>query len=286
MVVGILGFAAVLVLMALPRGREASRLVSCQKNLKQIGDGLQLYHQLYQHYPTVPELSDSVVDGPIKTMLDAFVIPDFNELGNKSEPPKPTRHPAKGSRVPGLACVSDPNAMADPFAPTISYRANTGDDPSGLGGPFQPGRVMTSTRIEAADGLSYTAGFAERLVGDGRDRQPALWNYATSPGPIGEGGCPGAPSDRWKGDAGTDWAEGSWRSTLYNHILAPNASPSCLSEDRRTARMGASSSHINRVNVLMMDGSLRGITPTIDPTVWRAMGTVGEPSVAPSEGPK
>jgi Protein of unknown function (DUF1559) len=274
--VGILGFAAILVLMALPRGRESARMVGCQKNIKQIGDGLQLYHQLHREYPTVPKLGDSVVDGPIKVMLDSFVLPEFLELGDPNKPPKPTRLPTRGSRVPGLSCPSDPNAMANPFAPTISYRANTGDDPTGLGGPFQPGRRIKSDQIEAADGLSYTSGFAERLVGDGQDGHPALWNYATSTQPIGKDACPDAPLDRWKGDAGADWAEASWRSTLYGHVLRPNAEPSCLSEDRRTARMGASSGHINRVHVLMMDGSVRGITPTIEPKVWQALGTVGD----------
>ena len=47
--------------------------------------------------------------------------------------------------------------------------------------------------------------------------------------------------------------------------------------------MGASSGHANRVNVLMMDGSLRGVTPTIDPKVWQAMGTVGDDRPALSE---
>ena len=38
--------------------------------------------------------------------------------------------------------------------------------------------------------------------------------------------------------------------------------------------MGASSGHVDRVNVLMMDGSLRAITPSIDPKVWGSLGTV------------
>ncbi len=41
--------------------------------------------------------------------------------------------------------------------------------------------------------------------------------------------------------------------------------------------MGASSGHVNRVNVLMLDGSLKVITPTIDPKIWAGMGTVGSP---------
>jgi type II secretory pathway pseudopilin PulG len=276
-VAGILGFVAVLVLMALPRGRETARMAGCQKNLMHIGVGLQMYHQSSRHYPTVPTLGGPVGDGPVKAMLDAFVIPDLLDLKDLAKPPKPSQSSPKGMRVPGLACPSDPNAMANSTIPVISYRANTGDDPSGLGGPFQPGRTMTSAQIEAADGLSYTAAFAERLTGDRRDRDPSLENYVSSPGTVTSNGCPGAPADRWRGDAGSDWAEASWRSTLYNHVLTPNGAPSCIAEDGRTALMGASSGHVNRVNVLMMDSSLRVVTPSIDPRIWQGIGTVRAP---------
>jgi hypothetical protein len=274
--VAVLGFAALLVMMALPRGRETSRMASCQKNLMQVGFGLQLYHQVSRHYPTVPALDDSKGAGPIKVMLDSFVIPDLLVIRDPSQLPKPSHSPPSGIRLPGLACPSDPYAMASLARPVISYRANTGDDPVGLGGPFQPGRTMTSAEVEAADGLSYTAAFTERLVGDGQVGQKSTENYASCQAPVPKGGCPNSPSDRWLGDAGSDWGEASWRSTLYNHVLTPNAGPSCIAEGGRSALMGASSSHINRVNTLMLDGSLRVVTPSIDPRIWSGLGTVGQ----------
>jgi hypothetical protein len=276
-VAGILGFAAILVMMALPRGRETARMAACQNNLRQVGLGLQMYYQATGHLPTVPTLDGSPGDGPIRAMLDALVIPDLLDLRDPSNPPRPSQPPPKGMRVPGLACPSDPNAMAGGGAPVVSYRANTGDDPAGLGGPFQPGRTMTNARIEAADGLAYTAAFAERLVGDGLDLQPARWDYAKVPGLVSAAGCPDSPRDFWRGDAGFDLAEASWRSTLYNHALAPNADRSCIADDGQAALMGASSGHVNRVNVLLMDGSLRGVTPSIDPKVWRGLGTIETP---------
>jgi Protein of unknown function (DUF1559) len=276
-IVGILGFAALAVMMALPRGRETSRMAGCQNNLMHLGVGLQMYHQASRHYPSVPSLGGSGGDGPIKAMLDALLIPDLLELRDPAKPPKASQSPPRGTRVPGLACPSDPYAMVRSSRPIISYRANTGDDPGGLGGPFQPGREMTSAEIEAADGLSYTAAFAERLTGDGRDGQPSPPNYATSPGPVTLGGCPRSPRESWRGDAGADWAEASWRSSLYSHALTPNATPSCIAEGGRTGLMGASSGHVNRVNTLMMDGSLRVIIPSIDPRIWSGLGTVGRP---------
>jgi hypothetical protein len=276
-IVGILGFAVILFLMGLPRGREASRMASCQRNLMQVGVGLQMYHQASRLYPTVPSLDRPGGDGPIKAMLDAFVIPDLLELRDPTNPPRPTVSPPRGAKVPGLACPSDSNAMVGSSLSSLSYRANTGDDPGGQDGPFQPGRTMTSAQVEAADGLAFTAAFAERLVGDGRDRKPSTANYASSLGPVTRGGCPDLPSDRWRGDAGSDWAEATWRSTLYNHTQRPNASPSCIAEDGRTALMGASSSHVNRVNLLLLDGSVRVVSLSIDPMIWGRLGTVGPP---------
>jgi Protein of unknown function (DUF1559) len=281
-ITGIIGFAGLVVLMALPRGRETARMAGCQKNLMQIGVGLQMYHQAIGHYPTVPLLDGSTGDSPVKAMLDSLALPDLLGLQDPSRPPRPGQSPPRGIRVPGLSCPSDPHAMERSSRPVISYRANTGDDPIGLGGPFQPGRTMTSAQIEAADGLSYTAAFAERSTGDRRDGQPAPWNYASSTGTVNRAGCPDSPSDRWRGNAGSDWAEPTWRSTLYSHHLTPNAGPSCIAEDGRTALMGASSSHVNRVNLLMMDGSLRVITPSIAPKVWEGLGTVGTSQASPS----
>jgi prepilin-type processing-associated H-X9-DG protein len=274
-VVGIAGFFLLWVLMALPRGREQSRQTACQKHLMQIGHGLGFFHQNRQRYPTVPALGPEPGDSPIRILLDGLAIPDLLELRDSTHPPRPTGAPPRRTRIPGLACPSDPNAMAGRFPAAISYRANTGDTTSGEHGPFQPGRSLSSSEVEAADGLSFTAAFAERLVGDGVDGRSGPVNYATSPGVVGSEGCPEAGPDRWRGDAGSDWAEAGWRSTLYGHVLRPNGSPSCIAVDGRTAAIGASSAHPGRVNVLLLDGSLRGVTPQVDPKVWRSLGTVG-----------
>ncbi len=280
----IMGFVAILFLMSLPRGRESARMATCQRNLMQIGHGLALYHQLQRHYPTVPALGGREGDSPLKAMLDSFAVPDLLELHDPSNPPKASQAPPSGIRVPGLACPSDPNAMTGPSSAVVSYRANAGDDRAGLDGPFAPGRTTTSAEVEAADGQGYTAAVAERLVGDGKDRHPALQNYARVPGPVPPAGCPRTPADRWQGDAGASWAEASWRSTLYNHTMTPDAPASCIAEDGKTAAIGASSGHVHRVNVLMMDGSLRVVSPSIDPKIWAGMGTVGRLETPPGSG--
>jgi prepilin-type processing-associated H-X9-DG protein len=276
-VLAIIAFALMILLVALPKGRESARMTGCQRNLMQIGMGLQMYSNAQGYFPTVPELNRTAGDSPIEALFDTFVIPDLLEVHDPTRPPRPTRTPPRNVRVPNLTCPTDSNAVGDASSPFNSYRANTGDSSSGRGGPFQPGRRMSGEMIEAADGLSFTAAYAERLVGNRRDGSPATCDYALLNDAVGPASCPDCPVDRWRGDAGTGWAEASWRSTLYNHALVPNAPRSCIAEDGRSALMGASSEHVNRVNVLMMDGSVRGVTPGLNLRVWQAQGTVGPP---------
>ena len=115
-------------------------MTGCQKNLMQIGFALQLYHQGGQKFPTVPTLGGPAGDSPIKAMLDTLALPDFRELNDQGQKPKATGSAPGGVRVPGLACPSDPWAMASPFPSTISYRANAGDTTGGEHGAVRAGQ--------------------------------------------------------------------------------------------------------------------------------------------------
>jgi hypothetical protein len=179
-------------------------------------------------------------------------------------------------RVSGFVCASDPNATAGIFTAPVSYRATTGDAADGSGGAFAVGRRSSLTQIEAADGLSYTAGFSERLVGDNQAEHPAVHNYAGMPGPLSGTGCPSAAPGTWRGDAGSSWVCSNWQSTLYHHALVPNAQPSCIATDRLTAFMGASSGHVEAVNLLLLDGSVRTFTPAVDLKIWREWASTPE----------
>lgn len=237
-----------------------------------IGMGLGLYQQSAGRLPGV-RLGEA---GPIAAMLDDLGQPDFAAIdGPEKRPPRRLSGPVAEHTIPGLICPSDRDASAARHPAPISYRANTGDTTDGLGGPFAIGRSVAIGEVEAADGASYTAAFAERLVGDGRSGVPGPADYAAVPGPIGPSGCPGVGPSAWRGDAGSSWLKADWRSTLYGHLPAPR-SPSCVAEDGRTAFLGASSPHPSGIHVLMLDGSSRTYRPDVAPAVWRALGTVGE----------
>jgi hypothetical protein len=212
-------------------------------------------------------------------MLETFQLPDLTELNDTKVPPKP-----RPGQVPveipvsGFICSSDPNATAVNFPAPISYRATTGDSPAGDNGAFAPGRVLRFRDIEAADGLSFTAAFSERLVGNNQAGGPALSNYYVVPGALSGTSCPPAHTpSAWRGDAGSSWTWSDYRSTLYNHALPPNARPSCAAQDGKTAFMGASSGHVRGINLLLFDGSVSVVRPLIDPKVWKEFARINPP---------
>jgi type II secretory pathway pseudopilin PulG len=279
----ILTVIALVIVWALPRGRENARLVACRRNLRQIGVALSLYDTAVGRLPAVPELGTTLGSGPLAAMREQLGLGDFTALGDPKQRPAPQPGVASSPRpVPGFVCPSDPHATAGLFPAPISYRAVAGDAPDGRTGPFAPGRSLGLTAIEAADGSGYTAAFEERLVGDDRPASPGPRNYALVPGPVAADRCPSAPDPSWRGDAGSSWVEASWRSTLANHTLPPGAAPSCLADDGRTARIGSSSGHVGQVHVLMLDGRVQAVSPTIDPTIWKALGNVNDRAAVPA----
>jgi prepilin-type processing-associated H-X9-DG protein len=286
-VILVLSLLVLVLLMSLPRRREVARGTSCQLNLMRIGVALALYDQEAQHLPIVPEPGSEEakrVSSPLKTLLETLGLPDLRGLENPKRPPnRESGRTVEVGPVPGFVCPSDPNATGGGFPAPVSYRATAGDAPDGHNGGFAPGRVLRLADIEAGDGKGYTAAFAERFAGNRRP-VPAVSNYAEVPAPINAAGCPEALNP-WRGDAGASWVVADWQSTLYNHALTPNAAPSCIASDGRTALMGSSSGHTHGVNVLLFDGSVKVYTPRVDPKIWRDLATPNPP-VAPSREPR
>lgn len=290
-VVTVVGLFAI---MAMTRGRESARSTTCQRNLAQIGVGLALYHDAQRALPMIgdptpidsPPAAGETNPGPLRTLLETLGVPSL--LGVHPEGLNLARLKGpliEGVAVPGFLCPSDPHAIGGIFASPVSYRATTGDDPEGLTGGFAFGRRRTLQEIEEADGVSYTAAFSERLVGNGRAEQAAE-NYALVDGPVAESGCFADPDAAagadWRGDAGSSWNRAGWRSTLYSHAMLPGSKISCLARDGRTALIGASSGHTAGIHLLMFDGAVKRVVRSVDPKIWHDYGTVGAPS-APSQ---
>jgi hypothetical protein len=289
-VLAIVVVCALFVMMALPRTRESARLASCQRNLSQIGMALLQYDRIQGRFPLVeryaplaPGADASHPDSPLRTMLATLQLPDFTELTAVDKvldrQPKSVPGPVP---VRGFVCGSDPRAASGAFPAPISYRGSTGGDPIKPDGLFAAGRALTQADVDAGDGAGFTAAFAERLAGTGVDGQRTRENYQVATSPVPPRGCPPATGGvGYRGDAGSSWVHADYRTTLYNHSIPPNAPASCIAEDGRSAFMGASSGHVAGVNLLLLDGSLRTIRPTVDLKIWRDFGTIGSSSPSP-----
>ncbi|MFO0910298.1 MAG: DUF1559 domain-containing protein [Isosphaeraceae bacterium] len=279
-VAAIVAIVILVALVSLPRQREQARIAGCRRNLLQIGLGLALYERVEGQLPRVAPLDPSPSTAPpLRAILESLVIPDLDGLTDAAKPPKPQPGSVPNERpVRGFTCPSDLASSTAGHVAPVSYRATTGDRVSGETGGFAPGRAWKSTEIEEGDGRSFTAAYSERRLGTGHP-EAAPANYRKVTGPLDADGCPSDREGAWSGDAGASWSLLSWSSTLYNHTLAPNALPSCLADDGKSAHMGASSLHVSGVNVLMFDGSVRTVTPSIALPVWKAMATVTSPSV-------
>ena len=279
----LLGLAVLVILMLLPRGRETARMASCQNNLSHVGRSLALYDHLEHKLPSVPELEaigqarTSQPMSPLRTLLEALVQPNLLGVDDGKVPPPSRPGEVPGEKpVLGFVCSSDPNATSGQFRAPISYRACTGDAPSGENGAFLPGGVIGMQAIQDRDGLSFTAAFSERLVGDNLTNHPAACNYTIPPGPLPAAACPpSAGLSAWRGDAGSSWMLPDYRSTLYNHALPPGSRSSCIESTGGRAFMGASSGHVQGVNLLYLDGRVSVVRPSIDLKIWKEFARIG-----------
>jgi type II secretory pathway pseudopilin PulG len=287
----LIGILALVLLMAVPRGREQARLAACRKNLSQIGLALALYDQMERSLPVIGlpagvDPSDRTGSpGPLKILLETLGLADFTALAPGARMPAPSGPPPGEIPVAGFVCASDPNATASAFRAPISYRAATGDDASGANGVFSPDSKASITKVEAGDGAGFTAAFSERFVGDTFPDHLSPANFAVVPGPLPLQGCTllwlKDQHARWRGDAGSSWVWADYRSTLYNHGLQPDAPLSCMAADGTAAFMGASSGHVRGVNLLMLDASVKLVLPTIDRRVWKEFAAVSDPGTPP-----
>lgn len=263
------------ILLMLPRGRERSRLLACQSNLRQLGVALAQYSQNFQRLPSVPPLgaeSHSTTTMGVLPTLIATIDPGDTTTTARF--------------LPLMVCPSDPATRQVPFPAPISYRLITGDQPQGGTGTFAPGKTWRLEEIEADDGLAYTAALTERLIGRGTqvvDDRTSPRPYAIVQGPVSSQGCPPNSLDTTRHDAGWSWAETTWRSTLVNLLRPPNAIGSCIAQDQRTASIGASSGHTDQIHVLMLDMSVKSYTPRVDGGVWSSLGRIGDGGAATTQ---
>lgn len=309
-VIGVIAILVALLLPAVQSAREASRRASCLNNLKQIGLAVQNFENSYRHLPTgaVSKAYSAVPQTPhnyFRWSAFAHILPFMEQaavagtlnmdvpLFSVSFQVSEENRAIVAQELPGLLCPSDTwNRLGTGFGPT-NYAAATG---SGAGGgtPFDTDGVFyinSKVRLaEITDGLSHTVAFSESILGHdiatGTPRSAAnpdfVYGFARAV-PLTEASCNGTALWNFTNPRGFSWANGEYRSALYNHYWPPNSSEfDCVSAlitgplDRIHSAHGwrtARSMHPGGVNILMVDGSAHFVNDHISTTVWRGIST-------------
>jgi prepilin-type N-terminal cleavage/methylation domain-containing protein/prepilin-type processing-associated H-X9-DG protein len=304
-VLGVLGVLTALLLPAVQRAREASWQIRCQANLHQLGVALHAYESTFAFFPSgsggalkfVPTGGSPRFYSPLTRLLpylDHRSLYDGVNFAVAALDPEPGWGGSENTTVfrRNIELFLCP---ADPWAPggqggKNSFRFNAGTGPQPLpptnNGAFPPGTWTRST--DFADGLSFTAGVAEKIKGDGNPRRFHAAGDAWLTGPPGARptneqlailcAAVATPVPLHYSNTGGSWLHAGFGWTWYNHGLTPNHPiPDCTVDKINAGAISglftARSMHPGGVNVMMMDGSVRFVSDSIDLSTWRALAT-------------
>jgi len=207
------------------------------------------------------------------------------------------------TRIDVFLCPSDPLSAGGAIGPN-SYRANTGAELLKLvngvatfvdDGPFvvaAPGRVAPLSSV--TDGLSATVMFSEKPIGSeaaGGVAFSPFRDYVLDDFPGGTAdhflvNCSRlGPRSPWSLDAGATWMIAGAGYTHFHTSAPPNSPiPDCGKAGvEGVGLFTARSHHPGGVQAAMADGSVRFVKSSIDPKVWRALGTRAGGEAIPSD---
>jgi prepilin-type N-terminal cleavage/methylation domain-containing protein len=316
--VAIIGLLIALLLPAVQSAREASRRMQCLANLRQLGIGLQNYLTACSVFPFGVGAD---ADGLIATVtspqsrrysLHSQLLPYIEQVAvfhainfwvqpfTSGDPSRTTdagpNETAACIAIEVFLCPSDFNRMPSrPWGQT-NYRSCNGGSWSGRAGD---GIFGQSTRIGPAnirDGMSNTAAMGERVRGHddyqrldpAADlfREAAPWteeafrSWCASLSDQEAASFPKHPSDA---NSGMTWLEGNMSWTRYNHVLPPGYKSCANGLTWNGVAMTSSSRHPGVINLLLGDGSARPVKDSIDPAVWKALGTIAGGEAVPGD---
>jgi prepilin-type N-terminal cleavage/methylation domain-containing protein/prepilin-type processing-associated H-X9-DG protein len=306
-VIAIIGILVAMLLPAIQAAREAARRTQCINNLRQMGLAMLNYESTYKVFPpsdvVVPDPTTGQLTKSLGLSVHARLLPFVEEASLRglvnfsASYNHATNDAARMTRVAMFLCPSDgsENALTTPSvgAPT-SYHANQGSgvvwsittnpsDPNYALGPpngvlIRNGGVKTGDVI---DGLSHTAAFAERVIGDGDNGVATEESDTFAPGTTHPGvekawqDCLSMDisdlSKQGVSDVGFPWIRAYHSTTIYYHNMPPNGR-SCMYPPGQIMTT-AGSRHTGGVNLMMCDGSARFISSEVNRPTWQALGS-------------
>lgn len=312
-VVAIIGVLVGVLLPAVQSARESARRTHCVNNLRQIGLASIGHESARGRFPIGSE-SRPWPDKPswpyqfFRWSLLAHLSPFYEQesllrsldltvplyVGFGATDISEQNKPIVKLVVPLFLCPSDIGvAVSDSFGPT-NYAGCTG---SGTGGgtPFDADGIYginSKTRPrDVIDGLSKTVAFSESVLGAGPRATTSRAGIDVSTGygftftaPLTDAACDRPFYFNFTDLRGFSWANGEYRTTLYNHARTPNSTQidclAALMSDPNPARQYAGygwrtarSKHEGGVNAAMADGATKFIADSIDAAVWKAAST-------------
>jgi prepilin-type processing-associated H-X9-DG protein len=307
--ISIVGLLVSLTLPAVQRARESQRALECRNRLKQLGVGMQAFHEVYRTFPPGGLLSriDASRPGserPSRFSAFAYLLPHVEESGlfnsinfeigldfGRAVDPlgtKDIQRTAIERTVDLFLCPSDISGQR----PGTSYRLNigvgafhrAGMSPDAGNGAF--GANALGAR-DFTDGLSNTVAISEKARGDCRfgtynpvsdffyvPLSPAL--PTTADDFLQTCASASVYPPPFDCNAGRYWIYAGLSNSWYNHAQEPNGEvPDCgLEKIHPTPGLfTARSYHNSRIHILMADGSVRAVQDRIDRSAWRALGT-------------
>ncbi|MFM7136721.1 MAG: DUF1559 domain-containing protein [Planctomycetota bacterium] len=312
-VIGLIAVLAGILLPALQAARESVRRTSCSSNLRQLGLALQAHESAKGTYPAGAEsrewsgnrrfphqffrwsalahLAPYFEESRLFADLD-LTVPLFTGFGSNAISNQ--NREAVARSVPLFLCPSDRGRPVSPvFGPT-NYAVCTGSGGGG-GTPFETDGLFfinSETRARnVSDGLSKTVALSESTLGEGpaASADPAVANAATAYAfifftPLSDERCGNARNWNFTDLRGFSWANGEYRTTLYNHERNPNdATIDCIAALMTTPELAklyagygwraARSRHNGGVHVTFADAAVRFVDDAVDPAVWKAAAT-------------
>ena len=292
----IIGVLLALLLPAVQHSRESARAMSCQSRLRQIGLALHSYEATNSVYP--PGIfgfssTSNRIDyfSPYARLLSHLdqtpVAQRVNWGGNFAQPATLFRGEVPG--LPELKCPSDPGVTRLGASFAFSTGALPGPYPlfEQLPDPLKPFvgcfTLLCTRSSDIRDGLSNTIGMSEIRNGSGGgfdiERDVVLFSAATAP--AGNSTSPSywinlcrtvtSPVTSYENRRGHTWLTSEL--LFYSHIQPPNAPIVDCAFPHFEGLFTARSFHPGMSHALVMDGSVRRVSNSVEATTWWALGT-------------